>query len=202
MLGLCCCVWAFSSCGERGLLSIAVRSLHCSGFSCCGAQALGMWAQELQLPGSRAELGLSSCGHGLSGCRACGIFPDQGSNLCPLHWQSDSYPLCQRGSPRNVFFHSSGGQKSKDMLAGSCTFWKLWRRICSLFLLASGDMPWSMSWNFLAGGRITPNPATIFTLHSPLCAFFSLVSPSPQITQDEPLFPRTLNLFTSFACRR
>ena len=26
-LGLCCCAWAFSSCGERGLLFIAVASL-------------------------------------------------------------------------------------------------------------------------------------------------------------------------------
>ena len=26
-LGLRCCVWAFSSCGERGLLFIAVRGL-------------------------------------------------------------------------------------------------------------------------------------------------------------------------------
>ena len=26
-LGLCCCLWAFSSCGELGLLFIAVRGL-------------------------------------------------------------------------------------------------------------------------------------------------------------------------------
>ena len=26
-LGLCCCAWAFSSCGERGLLFVAVRRL-------------------------------------------------------------------------------------------------------------------------------------------------------------------------------
>ena len=26
-LGLCCCAWAFSSCGERGLLFIVVRGL-------------------------------------------------------------------------------------------------------------------------------------------------------------------------------
>ena len=29
----------------------------------------------------------------------CGIFPDQGSNPCPLHWQADSYPLYSQGSP-------------------------------------------------------------------------------------------------------
>ena len=27
VLGLCCCAWAFSSCGERGLLFVAVRGL-------------------------------------------------------------------------------------------------------------------------------------------------------------------------------
>ena len=26
-LGLCCCTWAFSSCGEQGLLFIVVRGL-------------------------------------------------------------------------------------------------------------------------------------------------------------------------------
>ena len=26
-LGLCCCAWTFSSCGERGLLFVAVRGL-------------------------------------------------------------------------------------------------------------------------------------------------------------------------------
>ena len=30
---------------------------------------------------------------------ARGIFPDRAWNLCPLHWQADSYPLCyQAGS--------------------------------------------------------------------------------------------------------
>ena len=62
-LGLRCCVRAFSSCGERGLLFVVVRGLliavaslvvasggylrcgarasHCGGFSCCGTRALG-----------------------------------------------------------------------------------------------------------------------------------------------------------------
>ena len=29
--------------------------------------------------------------HGLSCSATCGIFPDQGSNLCPLHWQVDFF---------------------------------------------------------------------------------------------------------------
>ena len=53
--------------------------------------------------------------HRLSCSITCGIFLDQKSNLCPLHWQVDSYPLCHQGSPiiscsfsflkiRNLFF--------------------------------------------------------------------------------------------------
>ena len=42
---------------------------------------------------------LSSCGSGLSCPAACGIFPDQGSNPCPLHWQADSQLLRHQGSP-------------------------------------------------------------------------------------------------------
>ena len=38
-LGLGCCVWAFSSCSERGLHSSCAWASHCCGFS-CGTQAL------------------------------------------------------------------------------------------------------------------------------------------------------------------
>ena len=37
--------------------------------------------------------------HGLSCSVACGIFPDQGSNPCPLHWPADSQPLRHQESP-------------------------------------------------------------------------------------------------------
>ena len=32
--------------------------------------------------------------HGLSCSAACGIFLDQGSNPCLLHWQADSFFVC------------------------------------------------------------------------------------------------------------
>ena len=84
-LGLGCCTRAFSSCGERGLLFVAVRGL------------LIAVASLVRSTGSR-RVGFSSCGsrasvvvaRGLSGSAACGIFPDQRSNPCPLHWQVDS----------------------------------------------------------------------------------------------------------------
>ena len=34
----------FSSCNDRGLLSSCARASHCSGFSCCRAQAPGVGA--------------------------------------------------------------------------------------------------------------------------------------------------------------
>ena len=40
--------------------------------------------------------------HGLSCSVACGIFLDQGSNLCLLHWQADSLVLRYQGSPHMV----------------------------------------------------------------------------------------------------
>ena len=70
VLSLCCCAWAFSSCGERGAtLCCGVKASHCGGFSCCRARALGSQASVV------AARGLSSCGsraleHRLSSCGA------------------------------------------------------------------------------------------------------------------------------------
>ena len=36
---------------------------------------------------------------------ACGIFPDQRSNPCLLHWQADSLPLGHQGSPGLMYFY-------------------------------------------------------------------------------------------------
>ena len=44
------------------------------------------------------DMGSEVAAHRLSCSEACGIFPDQGSDPCPLHWQVDSYPLCHQGS--------------------------------------------------------------------------------------------------------
>ena len=41
--------------------------------------------------------------HGLSCQVVCGIFPDWGLNLFPLHWQADSLPLSHQGSPWGWF---------------------------------------------------------------------------------------------------
>ena len=52
----------------------------------------------LRSTGSR-RTGSVVVAHGPSRSVACGIFPDQGSNLCPLHWQADSPPLCHQEAP-------------------------------------------------------------------------------------------------------
>ena len=100
VLGLHCCVQAFSSCGKLELLfpvvlglfiavaSLFVNSSRHSGFSSCSFQAL--------------EQRLRSC----RACsEACGIFLDQGANPCPLHWQADSYPLPHQGNSWNLAFN-------------------------------------------------------------------------------------------------
>ena len=80
-LGLQCCMRAFSSCGERGPLFLAVHVLLIAVASLV------------------AERGLSACR-----LSSCGIFLDQGSNPCLLHWQADSQPLHHQGSPSQHFY--------------------------------------------------------------------------------------------------
>ena len=71
---LCCCMWAFSSCGEWELLSrCSAWVSHWGGFSCRIAWALGVWASVIVM-------------HGLCCPEVCGIFPDQGLNPCLLNW--------------------------------------------------------------------------------------------------------------------
>ena len=56
----------------------------------------------LRSTGSR-RAGSVVVAHGPSRSAACGIFPDQDSNPCPLHWQADSQPLRHQGSPARNF---------------------------------------------------------------------------------------------------
>ena len=90
VLGLRFCVGAFSSCGKRGPIFIAVRGLSPSR------------PLLLRSTGSR-RAGSVVVAHGPSCSAACGILPDQGSNPRPLHWQADSQPLRHQGSPKHIF---------------------------------------------------------------------------------------------------
>ena len=79
-----------SSCGARGfslqwLLLWQSTDRSCSGFSSCGARA-----QYLRLPGFRAQAQELWCTGLVAPQQLSGIFLDQGSNPCLLHWQADS----------------------------------------------------------------------------------------------------------------
>ena len=78
--------------------------MRCAGFSlrcrllfqstgsrACGLSSRSSWAPDHRLSSFVAQ--------GLGCSAACGILPDQGLNLCLLHWQVDSFPLSHQGSP-------------------------------------------------------------------------------------------------------
>ena len=82
-LGLRCCARAFSSCGERGLLFVAVRGLLIVVASRCGARASVVVAGGLSSCGSRAlERRLSSCGARAS--LLCSMWDLPGPGLEPV----------------------------------------------------------------------------------------------------------------------
>ena len=85
--------WVFVS--VPGLSLVAASGGHSS--SRCVGLSLS-WPLLLRGTGSRCA-GSVVVAHGPSCSAACGIFPDQGSNPCPLHWQADSQPLHHQGSP-------------------------------------------------------------------------------------------------------
>ncbi len=86
--------WVFIS--VRGLsLVVASRgrsSLRCTGLSLSRPLLL-------RSTGSR-RAGSVVVAYGPSRSATCGIFPDRGSNPCPLHRQADSQPLRHQGSPK------------------------------------------------------------------------------------------------------
>ena len=85
--------WVFVS--VRGLSLVVASGGHSS--SRCAGLSLS-WPLLLRSTGSRRS-GSVIVAHGPSCSAACGIFPDQGWNPCPLHWQADPQPLRHQGSP-------------------------------------------------------------------------------------------------------
>ena len=85
--------WVFIS--VRGLSLVVVSGGHSSS-RCTGLSP----SRPLLLRSTSSRCaGSAVVAHGPSCSAACGIFPDQGSNPCPLHWQVDSQPLRHQGSP-------------------------------------------------------------------------------------------------------
>ena len=90
--------WVFVS--VRGLSPVVASGGHSS--SRCAGLSLS-WPLLLRSTGSR-RAGSVIVAHGPRCFAACGIFRDQGSNPCPLHWQVDSQPLRHQGSPLELYF--------------------------------------------------------------------------------------------------
>ena len=90
--------WVFVS--VRGL-SLVVASRDHSSSRCAGLSL--SWPLLLRGTGSR-HAGSVVVAHRPSCSAACGIFPDQGSNPCPLHCQADSQPPRHQGSPNSCVF--------------------------------------------------------------------------------------------------
>ena len=83
----CCCTRVFLLLRQAGRLLFSCSAQA----SLCGDFSRRAWALGAQAP---VSVVLRLC------CsEACGIFLDQGSNRCPLHWQAGSYPLDPQGSP-------------------------------------------------------------------------------------------------------
>ena len=146
MLGLCCCL-SFSLVAVSGGYS----SLQCVGFSMqwlpffqrMGSRVLGL--EQLQFPGLWST-GLIVVVHGLSCSVACGIFPDQGSNPCLLHWQVGSLPLSYQGSPCAIF----------ELKILKCIF------ILTLRFTGVGARPWGPKWISLdLGPPVSENQVTL-----------------------------------------
>ena len=85
--------WVFIS--VRGLSLVVASRGHSSSW--CAGLSLSR-PLLLRSTGSR-HAGSVIVAHGPSCSTACGIFPDQGSNPCPLHGQADFQPLHHQRSP-------------------------------------------------------------------------------------------------------
>ena len=100
--------WVFVS--VRGLSLVVASGGHSS--SRCAGLSLSR-PLLLRSTGSR-RAGSVVVVHRPSHFAACGIFPDQGSNPCPLHWQADSQPLRHQGSPLGRVFNVCTNPSLKD----------------------------------------------------------------------------------------
>ena len=100
---LCCLGWCEREGGERGPQYFSSTTFHHqdqsrnlkSGVTCIPPSICQVFFLKYKfiyfIYLFLAALGLCCCARAFSSCStACGIFLDQGSNPCPLHWQVDS----------------------------------------------------------------------------------------------------------------
>ena len=91
--------WAFTAVHRLSLVSVQ------GGYSLIAVPSLLIVVASLvakhRLYGTPASVVVV---HGLSCPTAWEVFPERGSNLCPLHWQADSYPLSHQKSPERFLY--------------------------------------------------------------------------------------------------
>ena len=100
-----------SSCGEWGLLFVAVHRLLSVVASCRRVQALGVQASVVVARGlsvcdsrERSHAGFSSCGAQALLFHSMWDLPGPGTEPLPLYRQADSYPMYHQGSPEPPTF--------------------------------------------------------------------------------------------------
>ena len=118
---------AFSSFGEqRPLSNCDMWASHCGGFSCCRALALGCLGfrgcSSLQLWSMSSVVVV----HRFNCPAACGIFPGQVLNPCPLHWQVILNHWTAREVLDATFWCEDGLVCIKDGTLFSSHIWSLW----------------------------------------------------------------------------
>ena len=116
VLGLCCCIGFSLFVVSRDYPLAAVHRLLIAVASLIVEHSF--WGMGASVSVAH---GLRSCGSGLQSTgsidmahrfhrpAACGIFPDQGWNLCSLHEQKDSLPMSHQGNPKVGHFESERG---------------------------------------------------------------------------------------------
>ena len=87
----------------------ATQALRMQALGHAGSRARRLQARRLQATQALGHAGSRHAGtavlvHGLSCSMARGIFPDQGSNRCPLHCKAHLKPLDHNGSPGKIPF--------------------------------------------------------------------------------------------------
>ena len=159
--------WVFVS--VRGLSLVAASGGHSSS-QCAGlslSRPLSLWST-----GSR-RAGSVVVAHGPSCSAGCGIFQDQGSNPCPLHWQADSQPLRHQGSPANIFNNAlkhPGAGPSSGSPNPLRRLWKVTERAGTLT-------------HFISPIIVPTIFSSLFTFFHQICwGFFWLFSPVPSWT--------------------
>ena len=92
--------WVFTvsrSCSTAAMWGLVLLS---TGSQATWASAVAVWGLSgCSSRGLEPKLCSAVVVHELRFSAACRIFPDQGSNLCLLHWRTDSLPLSHQGSP-------------------------------------------------------------------------------------------------------